>query len=392
MAYGNPFFQNIFYNSPGSVKNLFATFFELRSHRSNYGTFYHQFSDYLKKSATSSSDEVISKQRHHLVDFLKFASQHTLYYKTLFQENGFDPYREDALSKLEDIPLLTKEIIRKNFDSIITTKTLPYPVKWRHTSGTTGAGLRFPETMNTLQEYHAIRDLQFAWATNIHDRKPRVAVLAGHPVTKPSRTKPPFWVVEAYSSKLILSSVNISENTIKYYIRALEKFKPDILNGYPSAINLLADAVLEKGLHVEIPSIVTSSESLLDYQKAKFEKAFHAKVFDFYGNTEKCGYILTCPHGRKHLLLQSGFHEFKGDQLISTNLSNYAFPFIRYQTSDLIKKSSDGSCPCGFPGILVETILGRMEDYIVTKEGALVGRLDHIFKDALHVREAQIIL
>jgi phenylacetate-CoA ligase len=32
-----------------------------------------------------------------------------------------------------------------------------------------------------------------------------------------------------------------------------------------------------------------------------------------------------------------------------------------------------------------------MEDFVVTRSGAQLGRLDHIFKDAVHVREAQIV-
>jgi phenylacetate-CoA ligase len=34
---------------------------------------------------------------------------------------------------------------------------------------------------------------------------------------------------------------------------------------------------------------------------------------------------------------------------------------------------------------------GRIEDYVMTPDGRLVGRLDHIFKEQLDVAEAQVL-
>jgi phenylacetate-CoA ligase len=39
---------------------------------------------------------------------------------------------------------------------------------------------------------------------------------------------------------------------------------------------------------------------------------------------------------------------------------------------------------------VVRAIDGRAEDYIITRAGVRLGRLDHVFKDLVHVREAQL--
>ncbi|MBU6175839.1 MAG: hypothetical protein KGQ60_18700, partial [Planctomycetes bacterium] len=40
-------------------------------------------------------------------------------------------------------------------------------------------------------------------------------------------------------------------------------------------------------------------------------------------------------------------------------------------------------------GRLVDEIDGRKEDYVLLPNGVKVGRLDHIFKDLVHVQESQ---
>jgi phenylacetate-CoA ligase len=51
---------------------------------------------------------------------------------------------------------------------------------------------------------------------------------------------------------------------------------------------------------------------------------------------------------------------------------------------------SGQACGCGRPGRIIDSIDGRREDYVVLPNGAMVGRLDHIFKEQVRVREAQI--
>jgi phenylacetate-CoA ligase len=63
---------------------------------------------------------------------------------------------------------------------------------------------------------------------------------------------------------------------------------------------------------------------------------------------------------------------------------------IRYRIGDVGTRSKK-PCPCGRPGDVFFDIDGRIEDYIVTPDGRLVGRMDHVFKGRYDIAEAQII-
>ena len=78
-------------------------------------------------------------------------------------------------------------------------------------------------------------------------------------------------------------------------------------------------------------------------------------------------------------------------RLVVTAFGNYATPLVRYDVGDIATLSENSTCRCGRGGTLVERIIGRVEDYIVTPDGRFVGRLDHLFKNTTNVLMGQIV-
>jgi phenylacetate-CoA ligase len=77
-------------------------------------------------------------------------------------------------------------------------------------------------------------------------------------------------------------------------------------------------------------------------------------------------------------------------EVVATGFANRAMPLLRYRTGDVATLRKRVGCPCGRSRPIIEELDGRIEDFIVTPDGRRVGRIDHVFKDALLVREAQI--
>jgi phenylacetate-CoA ligase len=102
-----------------------------------------------------------------------------------------------------------------------------------------------------------------------------------------------------------------------------------------------------------------------------------------------------CKNGKLHVDEDFAAVEFisnsngSGNKVIGTNFTNFATPLLRYEVGDIVDLDNE-SCDCGLPGRIVKCVDGRQEDYIILRNGARVGRMDHIFKDITSIREAQI--
>jgi len=401
MHYNNPNLRNLFWNLPPIFQNAMATFYGYRLKKKVFSCAYEKYYKFLAKSQWLTTNELKKYQENQVIRLAKFAVNNVPYYKNLTAGIGISANNINNIEDLKKFPLLDKETVRNNSDKLIAE---PYNVKIKtlinvHTSGTTGKGLNLKITREALQWDYAFRYLHFSWA-GVYPGM-RMAYFAGHPVVSPSKKKPPYWVVDQSSNSIFFSSQNISDGTLGDYISRLKRFNPDAIRGYPSAIYLIASGIVNKGEKgIRPKAVFPNSETLLIYQRDEIEKAFSCKIYDWYGNAELAGNIVECEIGNLHVKEEHSYVEFinsagsstKPDEIgeiVCTGFLNKAMPLIRYRTGDMAVPSNK-KCPCGRSGQIVEKVIGRVEDFIITPEGRKIGRLDHLFKNMINVKEAQI--
>ena len=60
-------------------------------------------------------------------------------------------------------------------------------------------------------------------------------------------------------------------------------------------------------------------------------------------------------------------------------------PLLRWDTKDTASYIEDTR-----KGRIVTSIDGRIEDYVTLPDGRKIGKLDHVFKDTIHLKEVQV--
>jgi phenylacetate-CoA ligase len=193
---------------------------------------------------------------------------------------------------------------------------------------------------------------------------------------------------------VLFSAYHLSDATARSYLSKMRESGAEWIHGYPSVIALVARYALELGHRPKLRWVTLGAENVLESQRSVIREAFGADPIEHYGLAEGVANASECPRGRLHVDEDFAAVEFLplGDdryRIVGTNFTNPATPLIRYDTGD-IATVRDETCACGRPGRVVHRIDGRKEDYVVTRSGARLGRLDHIFKDLTSIREAQI--
>ena len=310
-----------------------------------------------------------------------------------------DPRRAIELA-LKQIEPLEKATYRADPRAFLARDIPAHRLIRGQTSGTTGTALRLWCTRETLaEEYASVWRMRRLLGVTPND--PHLT-FGGRMVVPFRAHKAPFWRRDASTSQTLFSLYHMSERNLDAYVDAIHASPASYVQGYPSSLHLMARALLNANRPIapgRLRAVFTSSESLLAFQRHKIEAAFGADVFDRYGTSEFAVSMTACPARRLHADPEycivevdpvEETRDFVRGPLLVTGLANHATPFLRYRIGDVGTRLKR-ECECGRAGDVFESIDGRIEDYLETPDGRLVGRVDHIFKEQPDVAEAQII-
>lgn len=320
-------------------------------------------------------------QLERLRALLEHAYAHVPYYHRVFDERRLKPADITTLEDLRALPILTRDDVRRNIRDLVARDVPPDRLHYMMTGGTTGTPLGFYwERDVTFPHEEAFRYRQWRWAG--YRFGDRIAYLRGYEIRhRAPDGRPAFWDYIAAENALVLSIFGISERSLPLYARKLRAFRPRFIQGYPSALTLVARHLLAQRItDIRPRAIFTEFENLYPEQRAAIQEAFGCPVLAGYGHTERAvdaveclardGYHISMEYGIVELTDARGQPVAAGEPgfITGTGLDTYCMPFIRYQTDD-VARLTDRYCACGRHMPLLSDIVGRWQhELIVTRD------------------------
>jgi phenylacetate-CoA ligase len=167
---------------------------------------------------------------------------------------------------------------------------------------------------------------------------------------------------------LPVESMRTRDEAIQY-LKRIDEFKPEIIHGYANSLRFLAHFALEENIHPEVGVIQSACEILTPEARKEIKEAFNCDVFNYYGSRELGSMAQDCKeHNGLHINSERYIIEEEEGKLLFTDLLNYAMPLIRYENQDL-GVLTDRSCSCGRGLPLIDSLYGRVMDFLLTKKG-----------------------
>ncbi len=356
--------------------------------------------DQLYKEQFLSYEQLRSLQEERLNKLLIHASEKSPFYKNLFQNQNIKFDQPFSIDQLESIPFLTRDDLQNHFEEIKCANMTTYKDA---SGGSTGNPVNFYHDDNYALWSEALNLLFLSWMNiKLGDK---TAIFWGADRDLKDLSSGDKFYNKIFRLKQ-LNSFSMTEQNISEFIENVNQFKPAYIYGYASSLFLAAEYINRHNLSIKLPMAVRSSaEMLYDFQRDEIEKAFGTKVYNFYGSREVNNIAAECSN-------HDGFHIFASGRIVEivnengkrvpdgeigmiavTDLTNYAFPFIRYINGDLASfKKADEVCSCGRSFPKLNKIEGRSSDMIVINGQYIHGEyFTHLFYNRPDIKQFQLI-
>ncbi len=321
----------------------------------------------IKRIMSLPKEQLIIEQQHYLDKLIRHAKSTTSYYRMSLS----------GKEKIEDFPVINKNIIKDNYQEMQSRAYKGKKLHYMTTSGSTGTPFTMMQDMG--KRYRVLAELIYFnkfVGNNVGDKFIYFRV----------------WTEKNKNSKLAQIAKNMIPVDILHFtddtfegIRQLLKKNSKISAaiGYVSTYEYLVRYLEKCGDSKDmfnIKTLITGSEIQTPEIRNRLRDMFGCTVVSRYSNEENGVLAHQCiEHEEFHvnsanyiieiLKMDSDEQADVGElgRVVVTDLFNYAFPIIRYDTGDLAIRCEKSLCGIGTD--IITNIQGRKVDVIYDTKG-----------------------
>lgn len=339
----------------------------------------------LRNVEKLSASQVEELQDQLIRALLLHAYENVPYYRRIIDQQGGLAMieKERAKGALAALPLLTKTLIRENWEDLKSRDLSSRKWYYNTSGGSTGEPVRLIQDWAFHQRAQAVKELFDLW-TGYRTGMPKVILwgserdlLLGKETW---RVRFGRWLRNEYW----LNAFRMGPSEMRKYVEIINTVRPVQILAYVEAIYELAKFIEREGLKVWSPrAIMTSAGTLYGYMRETIERVFQAPVYNRYGSREVGDIACECEaHQGLHvcplthyveILREDGTSAPPGEigEVVVTSLINYAMPLIRYRIGDMAAWA-DHNCSCGRRWPLLKEVTGRTADTFISSSGRRV--------------------
>ncbi|SFD80761.1 phenylacetate-CoA ligase [Chitinophaga sp. CF118] len=398
--------ESIYYRSPSVIKNILVTLHQLYASSKWKGKDYDDDLIFYRKNGKKIQQELELIQLIQLRKLLEESLQFVDFYKQFYplSKNYDFSSDEQLMAFYYQLPVIEKKTFRTELNKFVNNNPRRKTVFYNKTSGTTGSPMTSPfDKASLIKSFSTWR--RFYDFIGLPDRFKTIR-FSGKIIVNPHAVTPPFWVEDYSNRRLFLSSYHLKAEYMMHYLEKINEYKPHMIEGYPSAIFIIAKYGQKNNFKLSFKpmAISTTAETLYEEQREVIESFFGCKVYNQYASSEGSPLITECTCGHLHLNIDTGFFEFahkgKDDsgwdiaEMTVTSFRNLKTPLIRYKIGDLVQLSADGpetGCNCGSNFPYIRGVIGREDDLLFTREKGMIGRMDTAYKGLEGIEKSQIL-
>lgn len=360
-------FLGVYKKLPYSIKRLVGLLYECVPDKWKYGSFYYAYLARIKSFSPGDKQKLLRTQLSLAKDKIPF-------------------YVDKWGERLEDFPIVNKEIIKDNPTLFINTGNIPH-IK-TNTGGSSGNPFEFYIEKGVSRPKEKAH-FDWYWGQFGYTPSEKTLVIRGEALENQA-----IYEYQPIGNKLVISCFLLNESNIESTLEKIHLFKPKFIHAYPSALKNFLFLIQENNLkwYLKIKAVFLGSEGLSKNDRELISTFFKTKIAHWYGHSERLVHAGNCPFSDMfHIYPFYGHVELldnndnpinvanKKGRIVATGYDNSVMPMIRYDTGDEAEYSEANDCICGFKGRSFEKIHGRKQDYIYLVDKTKVSLTAFIF-------------